>query len=275
MPTTYRKVLNQGTSNPIVARITVQSDTIMGPFPIQADSKAKIFSININLCQRLLGMEEFATWQERECEAIRANFLDSGLKKIGDDAFEAPFVIDLDSRVESYLQAAKLCIRDCGLIFGALVGTTFDHKYHRIVKWEEGKFGKEDEWVQWLAAQHTWVKQILDMRNALEHPTDGPRGQLHIRNVDFKFSAGRVSGEAPLWFLTGEPPTAILIDAQKINTKILVLAEEILASTILKLYPEIPLAIQEIPKERRDPKCTVRLELVPRGFLSSAYTACS
>ncbi len=211
-------------------------------------------------------MEDFATWLERECEAIRTDFLASGLKKIGDDAFEAPIVIDLDSRVESYLQAAKLCIRDCGLIFGALVRETFDHKYYRIINWAEEKFGKEDKYVKWLAAQHTWVKRVLDMRNALEHPTDAPRGQLHIRNVDYKFSANRVSGEAPLWFLTGEPPTAILIDAKNINAKILVLAEDILASTILKLFPEVPLEIREIPEVRRDLKCSVRLELVPRGF---------
>jgi hypothetical protein len=59
-----------------------------------------------------------------------------------------------------------------------------------------------------------------------------------------------------------------LIDAQNINRNLLVLAEEILAGTLEKIYPEIPVAIQEIPEERRDPKCAVRLELIPRGFLS-------
>jgi len=270
MPSVYKKVLNQGTSNPIVARTTVQPGTIMGPFPIKADSKARIFQININLCQRLLAMEKFANWLDRECDAIVTDFLAHGLEKIGDDAFEVPLVIDLENRAESYLQAAKLCIRDCGFIFGALVGTTFDHRYNRVIDWAKGKFGKEDKFTQWLASQHSWVKHILDMRNALEHPTGAPRGQLHIRNVEFKFSTDGVSGEAPLWFLTGEPPTSILIDAQNINAKILELAEDILASTILKLYPGIPITIRAIPEEQRDPDCSVRLELVPRGFLVGA-----
>jgi hypothetical protein len=241
----------------------------MGPFPIPADSKTRIFSINVNLCQRLLGMEEFVNWLRQESGAIETDFISQGLKKIGEDAFEAPLIIDLDNRT-SYLQAAKLCIRDCGLIFGALVGMPFDHKYYRIVNWAEGKFGKADKYVHWLAAQKTWIEPLLETRNALEHPKDGPSGQLHIRNVEFKFTTNGVSGEAPVWFLTGEPPTAIIIDAHNINKKILLLAEDLLAGTLSKLFPEVPFAIQVIPEERRDPKCSVRLELVPRGYFNGA-----
>src|SRR5215211_4520033 len=212
MPTTYKKVLNQGTSNPIVARTTVQCGNIMSPFPINEDSKSRIFQTNINLCQRLLAMDEFTSWLDQECQVIMTNFLDRGLEKIGDDAFETPYVIDLENRAESYLQSAKLCIRDFGFIFGALVGMKFDHKYHKIINWAEKKFGKDDHYTQWLASQYSWIKHILDMRNALEHPTDLARGQLYIRNIEFKFSPDGVSGEAPLWFLSGEPPTSILID---------------------------------------------------------------
>ena len=141
-------------------------------------------------------MEDFVTWLTQECDAIRTDFLAHGLKKVGDDAFDAPLIVDLNNRAKSYLQSAKLCIRDCGLIFGTLVGAKFDHKFHKVVNWAEENFGKDDEFAQWLGTQHTWVKQILDMRNALEHPTDAPRGRLHIRNVDFQFSTKGVSGEA-------------------------------------------------------------------------------
>lgn len=271
MPTTYSKTLNQGTSNPIVARTTVQPNTIIGPFPIPAESKARILSINGSLCNRLLAMEGFANWLAHECDAIRDSLLSRGLKKIGEDAFETPYIIDLDTRVESYLQAAKLSIRDCGFVVGSLVGKPFDHKYHKIVNWAKGKFGDGDAFVQWLAAQHSWVSQVVDMRNALEHPVDEPRGRLHIRNADFIFSEDKVSGAAPVWFLTGEPPTSILIDTQNLNVKILLLAEDLLASTVLKLFPEVPIVIQEIPDEQRDPKCSVRLKLAPRGCLVGVY----
>jgi hypothetical protein len=151
----------------------------MAPFPITRETKGEIFSVNISLCQRLLGMEEFTIWLASETEAIKSEFLVRGLKQVGDDTFEAPLVIDLENRAESYLQAAKLCVRDCGLIFGALVGAPFDHRFHKIVKWAENKFGKRDDFVVWLSRHELWVKPLLEMRNALEHPTAASRGKLY------------------------------------------------------------------------------------------------
>src|SRR6185369_2732755 len=180
MPSTYRKLLNQGTSSPIVARTTVQPDTIMAPFPLSKEAKAEIFSVNISLCQRLLSMEEFTIWLAGENDAIKSEFLAHGLKQIGDDAFEATHIIDLENRAESYLQSSKLCIRDCGLIFGAVVGAPFDHKFHRIVKWGEKKFGTRDDFVTWLTRHENWIKTLLQMRNALEHPTASLHGKLNI-----------------------------------------------------------------------------------------------
>jgi hypothetical protein len=274
MPTTSKQVLNQGTSNPIVARTIHQAGTIMDVFPLTDNIKDHIFSINLGLCKRLLAMDDFAKWIERECETIRLSFFADGLKKIGDNAFEAPQVIELEARAESFIQAAKLCIRDCGQIFGSLVGETFNHKYHEVIKWAGENFGKDDELVKWLTTQEPWIKNILDMRNALEHPSDKPREKLHIMNVEVSFSSTEeptgVSLEAPQWFLTGEPPTSIVIDAKNIIQKILVLSEDILSASTEKLYSDVPITFRVIPEAKRDPDCPVRLELIPRGYLDGA-----
>ncbi len=108
-------------------------------------------------------MEEFTIWLASEIEAIKSEFIARGLKQVGDDTFEAALIIDLENRAESYLQAAKLCVRDCGLIFGAIVGVPFDHKFHKIVKWAENKFGKQDDFVVCSSRHELWVKPLLDI----------------------------------------------------------------------------------------------------------------
>ena len=264
------KLSDQGTTNPIVARMTVQSSDILDAFPIKTDVKEKIFSVHLNLCTRLLEMKKFETWLQHEYDEIKSNFLLHGLEKVGADAFETPQIIGLETRVETFLQSSKLSIRDCGSFFGMIFGERFGHRFDKIIKWAKRQFGENDDFFKWIEGNGLWIKQVIDMRNALEHPTDEPRGCLFIQNVDFTFSGGKASGSDPVWFLTGDPPSSLVADTQMLNKNLLNFAEDLLAISLLKKYPEVPLDIQEIPLEERDLKCPVRLQLVPRGYLLSA-----
>ena len=189
------------------------------------------------------------------------------LKQIGIDAYEAPQIIGLETQVESFLQSAKLSIRDCGSFFGLIFGENFDHRFHKIIKWAQGAFGENDDFSKWMEGNGQWIKQVIDKRNALEHPKDGPGGRLVIRNVNFTFAEGKASGSDPVWFLTGDSPSSLVVDTQMLNKNLLQFPEDLLAISLLKKYPEVPVVIREIPLEEREPKCPVRLQLVPRGYL--------
>jgi len=75
MPTTYKKVLDQGTPNPIVVRLISQPDNFMDAFPLTKDVKDRFFSVNLRLSKRLFAMEQFSHWIERENQTIESDFL--------------------------------------------------------------------------------------------------------------------------------------------------------------------------------------------------------
>jgi hypothetical protein len=267
MTTKLTKVLNQGTSNPIVAEILIQPVNILDLFPLSNDIRDKIFSICNDSCKRLLEMKEFEIWLVHENNSIKQDFLLNGLKRIGDDSYETSIIIGLDTKAEAFLQSAKLTIRDCGMLLGLIFGQSFDHKFHIIVEWVKKEFGTSDAFVFWLDGNQKWIKNIIEMRNAIEHPSEKPRGRLHISNIDFNFVGNRTIGNDPVWFLTGESPTSIVSDIKSINNRILHFEQEVIIISLLKKFPEIPVDIREIPENERDPKCPVRLELIPRGLL--------
>ena len=148
-----------------------------------------------------------------------------------------------------------------------MFGENFDHRFHKIIKWAQGTFGENDDFSKWMEGNGQWIKQVIDKRNALEHPKDGPGGRLFIRNVNFTFAEGKASGSDPVWFLTGNSPSSLVVDTQMLNKNLLQFPEDLLAISLLKKYPEVPVDIREIPLEEREPKCPVRLQLVPRGYL--------
>jgi hypothetical protein len=186
-------------------------------------------------------------------------------KKIGDDSYETLQIIGLETRADSFLQSTKFTIRDCGILIGLFFEKSFDHKFNQIIDWSKKEFGEKDNFTRWLDSQYNWIKQVIDMRNALEHPKDGIKNKLHIVNIGFDFSGSKVTSLDPVWFLTGDLPSSLIIDIKNLNRNILQFEEDIIAFSLMKKFPEFPIYIQEIPENSRDLKCPVRLELVPKG----------
>jgi hypothetical protein len=81
MPTIVSKVMNQGTVNPIVARMAIQSSTLLEPFHLSSETKNKILSLCWDSCNRLIEMKKFEDWLIQENNLIKEDLLSHDQKK--------------------------------------------------------------------------------------------------------------------------------------------------------------------------------------------------
>jgi len=270
MPTKVMKVLGKGTTNHIVARTTVQISELLTPYPIPETDRQRILSIFASLMRRLLRMQEIGASLNNDYDRIRALVRERGLNKLGEESVEIPQIIELEAKAEGYLQAAKLALIDCGSLFEPLYGQTFDYRFDKIVSWLTQEMGESHEFVEHLRKHHKWIKQTIDMRNALEHPKDKPGGRLIIRNIDIQIKESALLGTDPSWCLIGEEPSSIIRDTRVLLENTLRLSEEILVSSLELLYPATAIVAVEIPENARDPNTPVRFRLIPKGKFPGA-----
>ena len=271
MPTKVKKLLDKGTNNPIVARTTVHISDLMSAYPLSDDERQSILSAFGSLMRRLLRMQELRDSLSKEYEKIRTQVREEGLTQLGEDAYEVPQIMGLDAQAEDFLQAAKLALIDCGSLFEPLYAQTFDHRIDLSIAWLEEELGVEHEFVKRLRKHHdVWIKELIDRRNALEHPRKRAKGKLHIENIDIDVAGAKLMGSDPSWHLTGDESSSIIEDTRILIENILRLAEEILVSSLGVRFPDTPVMAKEIPEHNRDVKAPVRFVLVPRGNILGA-----
>ena len=56
-----------------------------------------------------------------------------------------PWIMNLDTRLESFFKSAKLGLRNIGGILKLFFGEDFGHFYHKALKWAKDQFGKSNE----------------------------------------------------------------------------------------------------------------------------------
>lgn len=260
-----KKVSDYGTSNPIVARLAVQTNKVISFFGMSKENQDRVLEIYISMVQpRLLQCMEISESIAKENEEITTRINDNRMKiQSNGRVVEMPQILRLKEQVEGYLYNAKSCLRDLALIFEPLFGVRFYHsRYHEIETWFEKEFGVNAPMSQFLTANGTWLKRVVDMRNAIEHP-EGKRGPLHIKNVELisQDNEHRLFQE-PVWYLGGEPPSSIALDMRTTLNNLLTFAEDLLIAAYAQLYPNSIVQFAQIPDENRDPKCPVRLRAI-------------
>ncbi len=172
-----------------------------------------------------------------------------------------PSVVALQSQAESFLQAAKSAIRETGRLVGTFYQEKFDHRYHKIKTWAEQQFGEEDALTQAVTDWERWVKTVIEMRNAVDHPSDKPMGKLVTEDFRLVQADKGYAVSEPRWGLSGGQMRPIVQDMTEIIEGIIELGEEMLAGLFFKLKHDFPLSLYEIPAEERDPKCPIRLRV--------------
>jgi len=149
------------------------------------------------------------------------------------------------------------------LIFEPLFGVRFDHsRYHEIKDWFEKEFGVDAPVTKLLADDGPWLRRVIDMRNAVEHP-EGKRGPLNILNVELICQdSERWLFQEPVWFLKGESPGGIVPDMRRTLDNLLTFAEDVLIAAYVQLHPGSIVQFAQIREQDRDPKCPVRLRAI-------------
>jgi len=106
-----------------------------------------------------------------------------------------------------------------------------------------------------------WVKEIIRMRNAVDHPEDKKGGKLVVHNFRLGAPPQELSVIEPMWGLSDGPESGIRADMDTIIESIIQLGESILAGLFYQFKPAFPLVIFEIPEKDRDPKFPKRLRV--------------
>jgi hypothetical protein len=119
MPFFIKQVSSHGTSNPIFARLSVQTHELIQLCSLCKAKKDEVFRIlHDDVQPRLLTCDDIAKAVVSEIEAVMSQMAAEGLKTQAQGrVFEVPHVISLEERVERYLYAAKSALRDAAKLF--------------------------------------------------------------------------------------------------------------------------------------------------------------
>lgn len=259
-----QKISNFGTSTPAVARTALQGRELLRCIDCPEPQKEAAIAVLSELQRHLVKCVEICDQLVGEVSAGRAEIESHGFKPAGGGAISLPGVSDLQSKSETFLQSAKLAIAETGNLIKPFYGVGFSHKYHNFSAWTKTKFGVSDEFATVVESWEPYVKRIVEMRNAVDHPSESPGGRLVTTNFDIKHGATGTELVDPNWGLTGEPLRPVLTDFEAIIEKTIVLGENVLVRLFYKLNGNAPFEIREIPIHQRDPANPRRLTV---GFL--------
>jgi hypothetical protein len=258
-----QKVSNQGTSTPAVVRTFLQGCEVLEFFTgaskdKREEAKKPLWDLQRHLIRCVEVRDSIAKEVAAAHEEVRAKGL--AFQSAG-RAITLPNVPDLQSRAESFLQSAKLAIRETARLVEPLLGGTHDHRYHKLAAWAAQRFGPDDKFTLAIEDWEPWVKSIVDMRNAVDHPTSAPGGELIAADFTVVGVPPALELIDPRWGLSGQTQRPMLPEMDDIIEGIIRLGEDILAGLFHKLKGNFPLVLYEIPAEERDPQCPKRLRV--------------
>lgn len=272
-PFIIQKRSNHGTSNPIVARLSVQTLEVLNCANLSKDSQDGVFRLYHDALQRsLLRCFDAVT----RLHQARDQSLQEVAVAIDKGARSFPFVIGMEDEVNTFLYEAKLYLRDAlrvlNIFFGAdftdasrLVswiekGKTRDAK---VIKWAADMFGADDNFTQMLRSEEPWVSDIIKFRNAVEHPDAGTKMILE------NYRAIPGGQRDPSWRREGKEArreSLLFRDLDVLLENLLTFGEDLLVWSIRKRPISPNVGFQLIPAEQRKRECPVRIRTVLVGL---------
>jgi hypothetical protein len=265
------KTSEHGTSNPIVARLSVQSKQLMEPFSVPEEKKKKLWAIlHDKVQQQLLSCYDILIQVgSREAEIV-AKVEKNGIQTQADGRVATIDQIEnLNYLSGSFLYSAKSTLRDIKLMICEFYETDPEIEkvekkdFGYLEKWAKERFGEADEFARLISEDfRVWINELYKKRNAVEHP-GGYSGHLEIFNFTAVHEPGTKSwkGVIPRWRRNQDQPSSITKDMQVTIENLLNFSEDVLALCLRKAGSMLPLVFDEIPEESRDPECPIRLRV--------------
>jgi hypothetical protein len=267
MPFEFKKVFEHGTTNPIVARLSLQILEILKQCNASKDIQDKIGDLYLNSLQKKL----LRCWEIEE--RFKKKFAAAVGKYKPPNAANAPVEVPQIARLEeechNFLYEAKNYIRDLLQVLNHLYGTTFvdASEFSRakkgsqsLVEFAEKTFGADDGKTKFLKEAVPSVEELIAVRNAVEHP-EGLSGKLFIAN--FTLGADRKL-DRPTWHREKDgklvtEPSSIRADMEASINNLLTLGEDVFVSWASD-HLQVPamMRVAFIPEDRRNPLCPIK-----------------
>ena len=260
MPFVFKKILDHGTSHPVVARLQLQVRDLLNATAFDEPKRQAIFEASFNASLRLLRCYDFAVRLESACEKCEQEHKPTS----NPQAASMPYVIGLEHDAETFLYEIKNFLREQTVVINTIFGTKFAEASEffdargngdgQIAKWAFETFGPEARLGVFLQFHKDWIGEVIRMRNAIEHP-GGYSGRMNIRNYE-TVADGTI--RRPVWFRNDAAPSAMIEDMEGLCEHLLVFAEELIVLAVQMNLAAPMLEVLQIPEGQRDPTCPKR-----------------
>lgn len=250
-----------GSANKIVARIFIQSSEALKNTPL-SDSISEDDILRCMHCckEQLLICEDKQKYVSDETERIYQLCSQGKLTKEGLHFADFPQIDRLEEYCGVFLSNAKLTIQTIAEIINLFYKTSFDGpRFDKIVKWSKKVLRQNRAFVNCLEHHQLGLKQIVDMRNAQEHPKVNRK--LVIENFTLK-PGNTVS--YPLWYISGEEPSCIANTMIAMVNFLVTFTESVFLYCIMdNISGSFPHVVRAIEDSSLDPDCPIKYFVEP------------
>jgi hypothetical protein len=257
MPFVFAKIFEHGTTDPVVARLMLQTHDLVKHTRFNEPTHTAIFEAAFDAASRLIRCGDIRAKLVEECKKQEQGHHPGNNPKTAN----IPHVIGLKHEAETFLYEAKNFLRDLTPILNAAFGTTFKNAgdfappkkggESPVCRWASEQFGPTAKLVEMVRAHQGWMGNLIGMRNAVEHP-GGSDGTLHISNYE-PLSDGRI--ERPGWRRDGEPARLLIDDMTNLCDALLIFAESLIVLIVVDHLISPLMQVYAIPEGRRNPDC--------------------
>lgn len=247
-----------GSSNPVVARVLLQSIEILQSaiFEVEIDKEAVIKQLH-SCKESLVACLKVANRLQSKVEGVISEVTASGLSSDNNGRTLNPFpqVPELDADCGSFLVHANRVIKlICGLPKLFLNLPQVDSNFDYLAKRLTSVLGQDSPVVTFLRDNSDGIRYLIDLRNFHEHP-----GETKTIIANFKLLPD-MNIRVPMWHLTNQQPRPIKEEMVASIDFLIMMAEAMLIHLVMhKVIKNIPHVIEEI--EDIDPSNPIKYRL--------------
>lgn len=251
---------NVGSASPTVARVLLQGRDILQSaiFQKQVDTPSVVEILHA--CKEALVVcEKVAARVASQVDNIIREIQASGLKRDSRGRALNPFpqVSDLEAEATAFLIHAKRSIHAiCRLPSMFLSVPAKDNNFDALGKTLTAAIGVEAPVTEFVQANASGVRYLIDLRNYQEHP-DSKRTVIDNFAV---MPNGTIS--VPMWYVSGETPRPIGDEMPAAVAFLVQMAEAMLIHLVMHTVDKrFPFIIQELDAGQVNPKMPIKYRL--------------
>lgn len=249
-----------GSSNPIVARVLLQGHEILNSAPFEGEVNKDAATKHLHRCKEsLLACEKTAKRVGYHIDRVVNEVTAQGISTDSGGRALNPFpqVPDLDSDCGTFLIQANRAIKlICELPQFFIVLKKADSNFDHLSKRLSTTVGENRPVVEFVKANASGVRYLIDLRNFHEHPKEKRTIVDNFRWMpDAKI-------RVPMWHLSGQEPRPIKEEMFSALEYLTQIAEAMLIHLVMhRMSKQFPFIVEEIPDKDIDVKNPIKYRL--------------